>query len=100
MRHLKKEDGTNIKADEKSEFKVIEFSKDNKKIILSHTRLFEEDPKTVKAKTAVKADSENKKSKRAIKKVNEKVEKTTFGDLDVLANLKNEIEKEEKAGNN
>ena len=100
MRHLKKEDGTNIKADDKSEFKVIEFSKDNKKIILSHTRLFEEDPKTVKAKTAVKADSENKKSKRAIKKVNEKVEKTTFGDLDVLANLKNEIEKEEKAGNN
>ena len=48
----------------------------------------------------MKADSENKKSKRAIKKVNEKVEKTTFGDLDVLANLKNEIEKEEKAGNN
>ncbi|MDG1901022.1 MAG: 30S ribosomal protein S1 [Bacteroidales bacterium] len=98
MRHLKKEDGTNIKADEKAEFKVIEFSKDNKKIILSHTRLFEEDPKTVKAKAAEKADSENKKSKRAVKNVNEKVEKTTFGDLDVLANLKNEIEKEEKAG--
>jgi len=98
MRHLKKEDGTNIKGDETIDFKVIEFSKENKKIILSHTRLFEEDQKTAKAKSAVKDASDNQKSKRAIKKVNEKVEKTTFGDLDVLANLKSEIEKEEKEG--
>jgi len=98
MRHLKKEDGSNIKGEETAEFKVIEFSKENKKIILSHTRLFEEDPRATKAKNAERADSENQKSKRAMKKVNEKVEKTTFGDLDVLANLKSEIEKEEKAG--
>ena len=98
MRHLKKEDGTTIKADEKIDFKVIEFSKENKKIILSHTRLFEEDPRTTKSRSHEKSDSDNQKSKRALKKVNEKVEKTTFGDLDVLANLKSEIEKEEKAG--
>ncbi len=98
MRHLKKEDGTNVKADETTDFKVIEFSKYNKKIILSHTRLFEEDPRVAKVKDAEKAASDSQKSKRAIKKVNEKVEKTTFGDLDVLANLKSEIEKKEKAG--
>ena len=98
MRHLKKEDGTTIKADEKIDFKVIEFSKENKKIILSHTRLFEEDPRATKSRSHEKSDSDNQKSKRALKKVNEKVEKTTFGDLDVLANLKSEIEKEEKAG--
>jgi small subunit ribosomal protein S1 len=98
LRHLKKEDGSNIKADETIDFKVIEFSKDNKKIILSHTRLFEEDPRVAKAKDAKKVASEGQKSKRALSKVNEKVEKTTFGDLDVLANLKSEIEKEEKAG--
>lgn len=98
MRHLKKEDGTNVKSEETLDFKVIEFSKENKKIILSHTRLFEEDPRTVKSKRTEKAASESQKSKRAVKKVNEKVEKTTFGDLDVLASLKTEIEKEEKAG--
>jgi len=96
MRHLKKEDGTTIKGDETIDFKVIEFSKDNKKIILSHTRLFEEDQRAAKASDAKKAVADNQKSKRALKKVNEKVEKTTFGDLDVLANLKSEIEKKEK----
>jgi len=96
MRHLKKEDGTTIKNDETIDFKVIEFSKDNKKIILSHTRLFEEDARAAKVADAKKATSDSQKSKRALKKLNEKVEKTTFGDLDVLANLKSEIEKEEK----
>jgi small subunit ribosomal protein S1 len=95
-RHLKKEDGTTIKADETINFKVIEFSKDNKKIILSHTRLFEEDARAAKVTDAKKAAADNQKSKHALKKVNEKIEKTTFGDLDVLANLKSEIEKKEK----
>ncbi|MBC8320636.1 MAG: 30S ribosomal protein S1 [Bacteroidetes bacterium] len=98
MRHLKKEDGSNVKAEETTDFKVIEFSKENKKIILSHTRLFEEDPKAAKAKDNKKAVAEGQKSKRAISKVNEKVEKTTFGDLDILANLRIDLAKEEKSG--
>ncbi len=95
-RHLKKEDGSTIKADEAIDFKVIEFSKDNKKIILSHTRLFEEDPRAAKEKEVNKEKKTARSAKQAVKKVNEKVEKTTFGDLDVLANLKSEIEKKEK----
>ena len=95
-RHLKKEDGTNVKVDETIDFKVIEFSKENKKIILSHTRLFEEDPRQAKEAEMKKEEKTKKSAKQAMKKVNEKVEKTTFGDLDVLANLKSEIEKEEK----
>jgi len=96
-RHLRKEDGSSIsKVDETAEFKVIEFSKDNKKIILSHTRLFEEDPREAKERASEKAKDEAKKAKRSVKKVNEKVEKTTFGDLDVLADLKTDLEKEEK----
>ena len=96
-RHLKKEDGTSInKVDETAEFKVIEFSKENKKIILSHTRLFEEDPREAKERASEKAKDEAKKAKRSVKKVNEKVEKTTFGDLNVLADLKTDLEKEEK----
>ena len=96
MRHLKKEDGTTIKADETADFKVIEFSKDNKKIILSHTRLFEEDLKAAKIADAKNAAADSQKSKRALKKINEKVEKSTFGDLDILANLKSDLEKDEK----
>jgi small subunit ribosomal protein S1 len=96
-RHLKKEDGSTIKAEETADFKVIEFSKDNKKIILSHTRLFEEDPREAKVREADKAKEDAKKAKRSVKKVNEKLEKTTFGDLDVLADLKTDMEKEEKA---
>jgi small subunit ribosomal protein S1 len=96
-RHLKKEDGATIKAEETADFKVIEFSKDNKKIILSHTRLFEEDPREAKVREADKAKEDAKKAKRSVKKVNEKLEKTTFGDLDVLADLKTDMEKEEKA---
>ncbi len=95
-RHLKKEDGSMVKLDDTIDFKVIEFSKDNKKIILSHLRLFEEDPRAAKEKETAREKKSARSAKQAIKKVNEKVEKTTFGDLDVLANLKSEIEKEEK----
>ena len=94
-RHLKKQDGTMVKADETIDFKVIEFSKDNKKIILSHTRLFEEDPRATKAREARKSEAAAKSTKRNVKKLNEKLEKTTLGDLDVLADLKKEMAKKE-----
>jgi small subunit ribosomal protein S1 len=59
--------------------------------------LFEEDPREAKVREADKAKEDAKKAKRSVKKVNEKLEKTTFGDLDVLADLKTDMEKEEKA---
>lgn len=96
-RHLKKEDGSQVKVDEVIDFKVIEFSKENKKIILSHSRIFEEEVKTAKFNAKVKAGEQAKSAKRSMKNVNEKLEKTTLGDLDVLANLKSDLEKEEKA---
>jgi small subunit ribosomal protein S1 len=96
-RHLNKEDGSQVKVDEIIDFKVIEFSKDNKKIILSHSRIFEEEVKTAKFNAKVKASEQAKSAKRSVKNVNEKLEKTTLGDLDVLANLKSSLEKEEKA---
>jgi small subunit ribosomal protein S1 len=95
-RHLKKADGTTAKVDEQLDFKVIEFSKDNKKIIISHTRTFEEDPRATKKEAADKARSENKSAKQSVKKVNEKVEKTTLGDISSLADLKSQLEKGEK----
>jgi len=92
-RHMKKQDGTSAKLDEKLDFKVIEFSKDNKKIILSHVETYQEPEKSA---ARSKKGVDNKTAKRAVKKLNEKLEKTTLGDLDVLANLKSDLEKEEK----
>jgi len=91
-RHMKKQDGTMAKVEDKLDFKVIEFSKDTKKIILSHVETYQEPEKS---KESVKS-SENKTAKRAVKKLNDKLEITTLGDLDVLANLKSDLEKEEK----
>ncbi|MBN2614596.1 MAG: 30S ribosomal protein S1 [Bacteroidales bacterium] len=91
-RHMKKEDGSNMKAEDKLDFKVIEFSKDNKKIVLSHIETFQEP----EAKKETKSDTGTKTAKRAVKKLNDNLEKTTLGDLDVLANLKSDLEKKEK----
>ena len=96
-RHLKKEDGSQVKADEAIDFKVIEFSKENKKIILSHSRIFEEEQISAKFAAKTKTSDHAKTTKRSVKHQNEKLEKTTLGDLDVLANLKSDLEKEEKA---
>jgi len=96
-RHLKKEDGSQAKIEESIEFKVIEFSKENKKIILSHSRIHEDQAFTARTADAEGKNNEVKTTKRAVKILNENLERTTLGDLDVLAGLKEDLEKEEKA---
>ena len=95
-RHLKKEDGTTAKNDETLDFKVIEFSKENKKIILSHSRIWEETKAAAEETEAAEKEKAQKNTKRAVKQINDSVERTTLGDLDVLAALKENLEKEEK----
>ncbi|TKG95843.1 30S ribosomal protein S1 [Puteibacter caeruleilacunae] len=95
-RHLVKEDGSQVKADEKLEFKVIEFSKASKRIILSHSRVFED---VQKAEENAKKKAENKQTRKAVKNVKDNVEKTTLGDISQLAALKSQMEKDEKKGN-
>lgn len=86
--HLVKEDKSVAKADEKLEFKVIEFSKENKKIVVSHTRVWQpEEPR--------KEEKKGNPEAAAVKKINEGLEKTTLGDIDVLASLKEEMDKNE-----
>jgi len=89
-RHLVKEDGSNAKVDEKLEFKVLEFSKSAKKIVLSHTRVFEEEKKAA-ADESKKAQASA--TKKATKKIKANLEKTTLGDISDLAALKEEMEK-------
>ena len=89
-KHLVKEDGSQAQLDEKLEFKVIEFNKDAKRIILSHSRIFED-----------AAKAEEKAEKKATKKSSKKEEapmiqnqaaSTTLGDIDALAALKEQME--------
>jgi small subunit ribosomal protein S1 len=95
-RHMKKEDGQMAKVDDTIDFKVIEFSKDAKKIIVSHSRIFQDVVASEKAKDTAKKKAQNQQTSRAMKGIKDNLERTTLGDLGVLANLKSELQEEEK----
>ena len=97
-KHLKKEDGSNAKIDETLDFKVIEFNKESKKIVVSHTRLFEEGEdrpttatKSTESKGGKKAGA-GSSTAQAVKAINSNSEKSTLGDLDALSALKDKME--------
>ncbi len=88
LKNLVKEDGTQAKLEEKLEFKVIEFNKTTKRIVLSHTKLFEETKKEEQRERVSEGDS----TQKAVKKLKANLEKTTLGDISELAALKSEME--------
>jgi small subunit ribosomal protein S1 len=97
-KHMVKEDGLMGRVDEKMMFKVIEFNKSAKKIIVSHTRIFEDEKKTAETVTR-KAETES--PKKSSRKAKSGMEKTTLGDITQLAALKEEMEENEsKASKN
>ncbi len=92
-RHLVKEDGTSVKQDEKLDFKVIEFNKSAKRIIVSHSRIFED---AKRAEDSAKRKSSTRSTKKSMKAVSDNIEKTTLGDISELAALKTKMEEKEK----
>ena len=95
-KHLVKEDGSQAVAEEKMEFKVIEFNKEAKRIILSHSRIFEDEQKGAKKDAAAgdkkpAAAKRNKKEDEGNQVVTGSVEKTTLGDIEELAALKEKL---------
>ncbi len=90
-KHLRKEDGTNAKVEETLDFKVIEFNKDAKKIVVSHTRTFEEGDDKPSTKSGGKKSGGS--SSAAVNAINQNNEKSTLGDLDALAELKEKMDK-------
>jgi small subunit ribosomal protein S1 len=94
MRHIQKEDGTNAKIEETLDFKVLEFSKENKKIIVSHAKIYQDKAASDKASEKSDVKQKDKGTKKAVKKIKDNLEKTTLGDLDVLANLKTEMDQQ------
>ncbi len=91
-RHLVKEDGTQAKPEEKLEFKVIEFNKAAKRIILSHSRVYEDVKREAERS---QKEEEEMNTKKAVKQVKDKIEKTTLGDISELAALKEQMENAE-----
>jgi len=92
IKNLAKEDNSTAKVDEKLKFKVIEFNKANKKIVLSHTRTWQE---PTKAEEASEKKQAGNNAQNAVKKMNSNMEKTTLGDISDLAALKKSMENEE-----
>jgi len=91
-KHLVKEDGKSVKAEETAEFKIIEFNKENKRIVISHSRIWEEARADARVQEFENRKKEAKSANNAVKKVKESVEKSTLGDLSVLAQLKEQME--------
>ncbi|GAB6949149.1 30S ribosomal protein S1 [Hoylesella timonensis 4401737 = DSM 22865 = JCM 15640] len=90
-KHLVKEDGSQAKQGEELDFKVIEFVKDTKRIILSHSRTFEDEKEEVKA-----APKHTNKKQNDAAAINNVAAGTSLGDLDVLAKLKADMESSDK----
>lgn len=95
-RHLVKADKTTAKVEENIDFKVIEFNKEGKKIVVSHTKIHDDNLASEKENNEKKAKSEEENTKKTVKKMKDSLEKTTLGDISALAALKEELEKKGK----
>src|SRR5450432_1339384 len=95
-RHLAKEDGKQVMADETTQFMVIEFDRNEKRIVLSHTRIWEQAKAEEKDVARKEAKTESDKTRKTVKTIQSKVEKPTLGDLGALAEIKEKLQQEEK----
>lgn len=91
-KHIKKEDKTEVKLDETLTVRVIEFNKDAKRILVSHTDIWKEEERAQNANNEQAAKKRASRTSSYVNKLNSQVEKTTLGELDVLAELKAKME--------
>jgi len=91
-KHLSKKEGGILAADEKAEFKVIEFSRNDKKIIVSHARIWEEAEREAVEGEKKEKKAEREKASKTVKTMQKNIEKTTLGDLSALSELKERMD--------
>ena len=96
-RHLMKEDGKSIGMDEVANFMVLEFEKADKRIVLSHSRLWEQEKEEEKQAHIKEKKAEAEVTKKVVKNIQNKVEKATLGDLSALADIKAKLDNETPA---
>ena len=96
-RHLKKEDGSTVSVDETLTFKVIEFNRDDKRILVSHTRYVDDINREADAEVKKEKRKETDRVRKSVKKTQMNVKASTLGELDVFTQLKEQIEDAPKA---
>jgi small subunit ribosomal protein S1 len=96
-RHLNKEDGKQVQVEETAPFVVIEFDRNDKRILLSHTRIWEQSIQEEKEAVKKEAKVEAEKTKKVVKAIQSKVEKSTLGDLGALAGIRAKLEEDGEA---
>ncbi|WP_132053836.1 30S ribosomal protein S1 [Pseudocnuella soli] len=97
-RHLAKEDGKAVGADETAEFMVIEFDRNEKRIVVSHARIWEQAQAGERDAARKEARAQADQTKKAVKNLQGKVEKPTLGDLGALAQIKERLQQQEQKG--
>ena len=95
-RQLMKEDGTPAREGESLSFRIIEFNKENKRIVASHTRINEEKNRAARDAEHAEQTKEMETTAKVVKKLKDSSEKSTLGDIEALATLKNEMEADAK----
>jgi small subunit ribosomal protein S1 len=98
VKHLRKADESNVAVEEAADFVVLEFNRNAKRITVSHTRSFEEAPASAAAPSKERKPRSGAGNNRMMNEVNASVERSTFGDLDVLSALKEQMDGNEDAG--
>lgn len=96
-RHLRKADEKSLAVDESNQFMVLEFDRNEKRILVSHARIWEQEKQMEEEGERKDAKNQRDKNKKTMKNIQSKIEKATLGDLDILANLKKKMEDEEEA---
>jgi small subunit ribosomal protein S1 len=96
IRHLTKEDGTVAEVEDTLNIKVLEFNRDDKRILVSHTRYLEDLKREANKEEREAKRAERKKTTGAVKEAQSKIEKTTLGDLDVFSQLKVQLSEEDE----
>lgn len=98
-RHLRKEDGSTVGMEETAQFVVIEFDRNDKRIVVSHSRIWEQEKAEEREAVKKEAKAVSEETKKSVKAIQQKVEKPTLGDLGALAALKDKLKKaEDEAG--
>lgn len=95
-KHLKKEDNTMASVDDVLIFKVIEFNRDDKRLLVSHTRYLDDVRREAEETVKSEKDKEATEVRTAVRKTQAKVERSTLGDLDALSQLKEQFQEQEQ----
>jgi small subunit ribosomal protein S1 len=96
LRHIRKEDNSYAKVDDILTFKVIEFNREDKRIYVSHTRYLDDIRREADNEVKREKQEQRKKVRSVIKSQQNRIERTTLGDLDVFSNLKDQLKKNEE----